>query len=535
MTDEDRWPMRSAAQRWLTTPHGLPIAVFLLLCALELALILVLNDGRLIYTLDDAYIHLALAESIAHGQYGINPGEWASPASSILWPFLLAPFALTAWAQWVPLLLNVGATVALLAVTGHTVSQRLAETRPGPAPIVAALLTMALIPTTNLVGLVFTGMEHSLQVLLAVLVPLGLAREQASGRARWWLLLAITIGPMVRYELLALALPALAYLGFRGHRRAVAICVLLLALVLGGFSYFLHSRGLPLLPSSVLLKSSTAASHGSLKHIYATLRENLLRSEGVLLALVGAVLATLVLDQTQSSDRRRLAACIVASIGMHLAVGAFGWFSRYEIYIWATALVTMFLLFHRPAAQYLTDRGWFWTSLVLVIFSFALAFRYYLVQAWTPGASNNIYLQQYQMHRFATTYYRRPVAVNDVGWVAFRNDQYVIDLWGVAAEEARTRDRARDAEWLDGTMRRHHAKLAMVYQDWFPQRPATWRRLGELKLLRSRYTPASEVVAFFVTDEATAAEVQPLLRRFAATLPAGAAFSFDQDGGTTPR
>jgi hypothetical protein len=42
-----------------------------------------------IYGLDDPYIHLALSERITRGEYGINPGEIASPSSSVIYPFLL--------------------------------------------------------------------------------------------------------------------------------------------------------------------------------------------------------------------------------------------------------------------------------------------------------------------------------------------------------------------------------------------------------------------------------------------------------------
>ena len=39
----------------------------------------------------------------------------------------------------------------------------------------------------------------------------------------------------------------------------------------------------------------------------------------------------------------------------------------------------------------------------------------------SPG---NIYYQQQQMHRFAADYYKGNVAVNDLGWVAYKNDNY---------------------------------------------------------------------------------------------------------------
>ena len=83
-----------------------PLCFVFLVLGIQIAVILIRNDGIFSYILDDAYIHMALAEQIANGHYGINAGEYASPSSSILWPFLLAPFAHTSFFEWVPLLIH---------------------------------------------------------------------------------------------------------------------------------------------------------------------------------------------------------------------------------------------------------------------------------------------------------------------------------------------------------------------------------------------------------------------------------------------
>ena len=45
------------------------------------------HAGVFEYPLDDVYIHLAMAEKIARGTYGVNLGEPASASSSIrCWP-----------------------------------------------------------------------------------------------------------------------------------------------------------------------------------------------------------------------------------------------------------------------------------------------------------------------------------------------------------------------------------------------------------------------------------------------------------------
>ena len=75
---------------------------------------------------------------------------------------------------------------------------------------------------------------------------------------------------------------------------------------------------------------------------------------------------------------------------------------------------------------------------------------YLLVTTQTPAAALSIHEQQHQMHRFATRYFPHPVAVNDLGWVAYDNDQRVLDLWGLGSEAARrlTRQSGRTTDTL---------------------------------------------------------------------------------------
>ncbi len=80
--------------------------IFLVSFIMLLSLSLILTDGNLIYSLDDPYIHLALAENILKGHYGVNLSEFSSPSSSILWPFLLAPFQAIDEYAVTPLILN---------------------------------------------------------------------------------------------------------------------------------------------------------------------------------------------------------------------------------------------------------------------------------------------------------------------------------------------------------------------------------------------------------------------------------------------
>ena len=70
------------------TPRGRPLALVGALAALAgfaaLQLAAFLIAGVFEYPLDDVYIHLAMAEGIVAGGYGVNPGEPASAASSTM-------------------------------------------------------------------------------------------------------------------------------------------------------------------------------------------------------------------------------------------------------------------------------------------------------------------------------------------------------------------------------------------------------------------------------------------------------------------
>ncbi|MFN3308441.1 MAG: hypothetical protein ACK44E_04460, partial [Anaerolineales bacterium] len=278
------------------TPLYIGIGFLLFVVAIELISILLLNNGTLVYTLDDAYIHLALAENIKKGHYGINIGEFSAPSSSILWPFILVPFSAY---EFAPLLINITAAVGSVFVIFKILSPSIDIENYHLNNLVISTNTIFAILATNIIGLPFSGMEHSLQVLAVLIVAYGLIIEREKKGIPRWLLLAAIVAPLIRYECLAISIGAVAYLWLRGYLKQAVLVITLTSLFVMSFSFFLLSLGLDPLPTSVLAKSSFIADEGlgpDSKSILLNMYRSLSRErQGVIMSFSALVLLSYLL------------------------------------------------------------------------------------------------------------------------------------------------------------------------------------------------------------------------------------------------
>jgi len=517
--DSFRYSRRNYSIFWL------PVLVFAFICVVELSLILILNDGLLVYNLDDTYIHLELARNIAGGHYGINPGEFSAPSSSILWPFLLAPFAFVGWEHTLPLFINFLSLSAVLILTSQYSYKYLAGLDGHKRKHAAWVIVLFLIFAMNIVGLVFVGMEHGLQVLFAVIIWIGLLHERETDQISPWLAAAIIFGPLVRFENLALSLPALIYLVVRRrYKHAIALGAILGAILIW-FGLFLQGMDLGWLPTSVVVKSAIAPEGGTVMGLFRNLWNNLYQRQAVLLAVCVFPLIGYVLFKNEYRDKL-LALWVINAALLHLVVGRFGGFSRYEIYIWAVVLLALFYLYRDWVVKLIDNNPIYKIALALGIFLLLVSPTYLSPLLRTPLGSNNIYEQQYQMHRFVVEYYNAPVAVNDIGWVSYRNDHYVLDLVGLASQESLDMQKfAVGGNWIDELAGRHGVGLAMIGGG-ISEKFDNWTPVGKLVLGKPRVTPANNEVIFYVFDEIEIKQVKSLLEAFQLTLPEGVYFIF---------
>jgi hypothetical protein len=483
---------------------------------------LYLCGGKLIYTLDDPYIHLALARNILNGGYGINMGEASSPSSSIIWPWMMALTELLSLGFAGPLLLNIAAAVGIIYFSARLL-KRIGLIDPKNAPAFAFALAILTFFATSLFALPMTGMEHSWHVLLAIVALDGLIAASKGERPSVLFQASIVLMPLIRFEGAAFSGAIIVSLWLLGYCRAAVVTAGLLTAALGTYAMFMSHLGLPVLPSSVLLKSvvmSAALGRGGvLSSISGTLERSVSSEQGLILILLCLALSVFAILQRKQEGKLAVYLPVIAAILAHLMFGAVGSFYRYEVYILSVALFALLYAMSalpRPAAK---------DGILLIKFAAlsvcVIVANSYVVAAYlSPFASQNIYEQQFQMRRFALDFYKRPVAVNDLGLVSYGNDNYVLDLWGLGSEKVR---RFRTSgnyglQQIRQLTEDYRVGLVMIYEPWYAGRmPRSWRKVAVLHT--PQLTALMPDVSFFVTPDGDRAAVLDALKKLNAVLP----------------
>ncbi|SEW28077.1 hypothetical protein SAMN05444851_2673 [Aliiroseovarius sediminilitoris] len=480
---------------------GVSVAVFLLVQATAYDLV-----GAFEYPLDDVYIHLAVAEQIAAGGYGVNPGEYTSAASSPIYPFLLVPFVGTAIHAYVPLVWNVVALIACAVLWGRIVQNAVQDWRVALALAILGPLAF------NLAGIAQVGMEHTLHVLAGLAVLRGLQQQLDDDRLHWLLVAGMVLGPLVRFEGLAITGGAALALVMMGRwKTGLSLFAVALALV-AGFMAFLTSLGLEPLPNSVMAKLAGGGqdSRFSLLDLPMKLATQLLLSDKAIVMLFAVVIATVAIPRVDRKARAILAGAVFAGTG-HLLLGQFGWFNRYELYalsfVFGMVMLGLFQAENMKSAR----------ALLIVGFAYlALSYGVWLVQNGKYGALG-IYSQQRNMSTFVKEVYQKPVAVNDLGYVAWNNPNYVLDLWGLASYRAlSTRlDNPYDG-WADEIVKDAGVELAIIYDHWIDDGIGDdWVKVGTLVYTGARAFLGGQIVSFYATTPAAAPELRKQIADFA--------------------
>jgi hypothetical protein len=363
----------------------------------------------------------------------------------------------------------------------------------------------------NLLGIAFTGMEHSLQVLLALTVVYGVLVAVEDRHLPRWLPVALVVAPLIRYETASVSGAAALVLMLLGWRRVAVFSVLGWTTVLAAFSVFLASIGLDPLPSSILAKSAYGSGSLPFLEISERIRDAFLEPRFLVCLVI------LVFDVALCRRWSPLHLFVVVALGAHATAmaGDGGLLARYELYLWAAVLPVLATLVARSAGQWRRPLPLGAALVAGITTLLPLAATTF----FTTAAAEDIWSQQAQTAVFVREHWRHPIAVNDLGLVAYRSDQRILDLWGLASQSAREARAEAEPGWVARMVEQEEVHLVAVYSSWFGEEiPSTWLRVGTLTG-RETVTSAGRTVDFYATDAEAGRAACISLAEFAATAP----------------
>lgn len=551
----------------LTRPTQLLLSLALLLAfaagtAMAILVIVDACDGRLISWLDDAYIHMAIARTLAeHSVYGLSPREFASASSSPLWVLLLSmTYTMVGVGETAAFVLNILAAIGLLLIAAEQLSrpadsavslanaaagtrwQTVGGTwRVGWAVAGAVTLMLAAAPITLAMG----AMEHVAHIALMLMGVDAVARrlsdsdELVHAIALYAILFAL---PLVRYE--SLWLGALAVLAGLATRQWLFALGALLATAIGPYVFgaVSVSEGWWMLPAPILVKSGAGdlLAQGSawtfIKFLLWYPVKRLIVYVPLLAALM--VIAAMVLAWSLVRDRENTRrawwialALSLAGAWIHATFGQFGWGGRYEAYLLALFAVNLPVAMAHlelPASAF-TRRT---AILALAIAAFTtglIAHRGVVMHRDSGPAAATVWQRDFWPAEFVAE--MQPdgsVMAMNIGALMWRASPVLTDALALGDREvaALVLSRRLDNDAIRSLADRRGVKLAILFDDYYAQ----WvgGRPPFTKIATGR--PAVEpdfAFSIYVIDPADAERIAAELRRFHAAYPSRVRLEFE--------
>ncbi len=506
-----------------------------------------INDGKFIYILDDPYIHMSIAKNMAtDGNWGVNPDQFSSSSSSPLWTLLLAGlFKLMGVNEIIPLIINILAATSILILAhifllGNGLDRRL-----------ILLTLLILLWATPLPSLIFTGLEHTLYALIALIFLLKsscyLARLRytdselppvGSSPSFYGLLILSALLSAVRYEGLLMIFVVCVYLFVLGKLwRAIALGLtsLIPATIMGVIA---TSHGWYFLPNSVLLKGGFP-DFSSFRGVVTFLAQDVIRLFDIHALLILVIMALALYLANRFTGRIKPGYHIQAlvifmfTVWFHLQFADIGWYFRYEAYLITLGILAVMITLPNIRIDFSLNGSAIrkpssiiaLTALAILIISpFFIRGGYSIYFMRT--CTHNIYSQQYQMGLFLERYYNNlPVVLNDIGAASFLSRTKVVDIWGLADKDvaASIFKKQYTIESIDSLARARGARLALVYENINRMYnaggiPPSWQKAGSWTIPNNSAC-YNETVTFYAIDNTAKTEIQNQLIEYAPKLP----------------
>ena len=525
----------------LFTNHWPFFSSVLFLCVLLMILFEISrlkNNGYFVYSLDDAYIHMAMSKNLAlHGIWGVTSGGFTSSSSSLLWTLLLgALFYIFGPHVSVPLILNI--IFALLAV--YSVYYLLKK--HGMKNIYVLFVLLGFILLSPLPPLIFTGLEHVLHIFISILFIYFLSmRIYYNDRYFLVIILLGMLLPLVRYEGIVMVVAGSLLLLAFGKKRLLPILLFVFGLLpVFIFGFVSISNGWSFFPNSMVLKGGLPdiMSFNDVGFFLYYLAEVFYgRSVILILLLIGVFFFIgffLYYFKKENIGLIKnpgfiMLILLLVNVSLYIVFAGSGWSYRYQSFLVALGIFVISYLV-------IENKKWFSvkkTKVKQYVFgtSVSLLSLYFLYQAviliWnTPAAMNNIYEQQFQMACLIGNYYEgKTIALNDIGAVNYFNNIKCVDLWGLSNIDVSKEMRrgSYSENYIREITRSNDVDIAILYDSWFSEGDSTilpqeWVKAGEWKILNN-VIAGDDVVSFYAVKPDEENSLILNLKKYSKLLP----------------
>lgn len=496
------------------------------------------NKEHFVYSLDDAYIHMAMSKNLAlHGVWGVTPDGFTSSSSSILWTGLLGfLFYIFGLHSGIPFLLNV--TFALLTVFAvYYILKQLSMKN-----VYIVLVLLGLIILSPLPPLIFTGLEHVLHICISILFIFFLSLRINNGNKYFFVIILLgMLLPLVRYEGIVLVIAGSILLLVFGKNRLLPFLLFVFGLLpVFVFGLVSISKGWSFFPNSMVLKGGLpdiVSFKDAGTFLYYLAKVFFGRSVFLIILLSAVLFITGFFFYYYKKEKIKIVKrtgfimliLLFVNISLYIVFAGSGWSYRYQSFLIALGIfVLAYFVFE--------NKDWF-TSLNNTVKRYVLGagvfifFMYFMYQAviliWnTPAAMNNIYEQQYQMAKFIGNYYEgKTIALNDIGAVNYFNNIKCVDLWGLSNIEVskEMRNGTYSENYIRNIAQDKSVDIAILYDSWFSEGdttilPKEWVKAGEWKILNN-VIAGDDVVSFYAVKSSEGINLISSLRAYSKLLP----------------
>ncbi|MCS3531025.1 hypothetical protein [Chryseobacterium sp. JUb7] len=478
------------------------------------------TDFFFTYTLDDAYIHLALAKNFAlHKIWGMTPYAFSSSSSSPMFTFILSVLIfIFGNNELIPLVFNL--IMAFFSV--YFLNKYYAQHFQKSQNIIIACIFTLFFAVVHLQ--IMAGMEHVLQLLIIIInihfFQKWVHSDFKNPEVSYWFYFTIALSGLVRFEsmfyFVSLAFVFCCLKKFK-HAFTTLICGFLPILI---FGYFNEQQSGYFLPNSVVVKGTAfdLSGHYLSQLKFLVVDKVLLNITFYKVGLFPLLIALVLIyrDYRKKYSFHHLVLnnflLIVWSLTLilHACFGNFRGFFRYEAYI---LVAFSMILIPRLKDFFVNPFGEFKKDGLIGVFIlcnvFLLVYKSGYAHFMMINGSRNIYEQQVQSARFLKKYYNTSkVVANDIGAICYFSDIHLFDIAGLGSKEMipfNEKGKVFDQKFenfLTQYSVENTYELAIVYEEWFGGHvPKNWKKVAVLKINNNTNAALDHVTIYSIDPQ----------------------------------